>query len=318
MTETKPTNVPVVIEKEDKYIPPTPNTDFPLLEDICGTTELKTNLDDVVFNIQHAELYSMMCTSPDKSYLFTGYPGTGKSFSMSAIRNELIKSGLNVMDAPYDIGTYGTAYINMGAVNLQKYFDMLEKYADQGHCVLSIFDEADSLLSKRGNRMSSHKEDDKLLNCLMKNQQKIHDGKLPIYMIFATNFPEALDEASVRSGRIDKIVNFALPDKEGLTAGYRNKVAGKNKDFKSIYKAGLLIKHVKYQALAKASEGFNFADIDNVIEKSLKQRVKDIITAPKEQIVEMGYVDNKQLLYQVNKLQEDKQGTKYRKIGFNE
>ena len=241
---------------------------------------------------------------------------SGKTFSMSAIRNELIKSGMNVMEAPYDIGQYGTAYINMGAVNLQKYFDMLGKYAKQGYCVLSLFDEADSLLSKRGNRMSSHKEDDKLLNCLMKNQQRIHDNTEPIYIIFATNFPEALDEASVRSGRIDKIIKFDLPDEQGLIQGYRTKIAGKNSEFKEKYCKGLLIKHIKYPALAKASAGFNYADIDNVIEKSLKQRVREIIEAPQDMIVGMGYVDQKQLLYQIDRLQEQKQGTKYRAIGF--
>jgi len=646
--------VPVVVE--DKYVPPPINTDYPLLDDICGSTDLTTSITDVVFNIQHADLYGMMCSHPDKSYLFKGEPGTGKTFAMQVIRNELINSGLQVMEAAYDIGQYGTAYINMGAVNLQKYFDMLDKYAHQGNCVLSIFDECltgdtlitmhngthkmmrnikdgdkvafggevsdkfhksgqiieivtsndslkmththpnlaikkgyklvelvrgidlevgdkllvpkniphiqffnwskeqlafvalilcdghvskdnnlirvsiskkdyewykniftkgcesfgefgykitenargdinlyvmssylkrilhsvfeiplgkksttiiineqirhsskdsiksfidvclccegtlqkktainfsttsksfgvqlmglmtlfgitgsmykdvsklkisdncnmgykifipninfelslerkriqpkqnkrsstiynyagidcygktileinnnhnmtqvhdfttesslfvangilthncDSLLSKRGNRMSSHKEDDKLLNCLMKNQQRIHDTDLPIYLIFATNFPEALDDASIRSGRIDKIINFELPDEYGLEAGYRNKIATKNKEFKKLYREGLLIKHVQYPSLAKASEGFNYADIDAVIENSLKQRVKDIITGPQDKIVEFGYVNHKQLLYQIDKLQQDKQGTRYRMIGFN-
>jgi SpoVK/Ycf46/Vps4 family AAA+-type ATPase len=310
--------IEVVEQNEQIYQPHPANIDYPRLDDICGSDKLKQSLEDIVFNIKHAELYSMMCTAPDKSYMLAGPPATGKTLSMKAIRNELIQEGMQVMEAAYDIGTYGTAYINMGAVNLQKFFDNVEKVAQQGYVCMVMFDECDSLLSKRGNRMSSHKEDDKLLNCMMKNQQRIHDNTLPIYMFFATNFPESLDEASIRSGRIDKVIRYELPDKQGLFQGYKNKVARKNDEFNELYPNinKDMFRRVNYNKLAVASQGFNYADIDNVIEKALKYKVKDIINAPQDKIIDMGYISQKQLMYQITQLQQTKQDVRYRKIGF--
>lgn len=278
-------NKPAVREqREEEYIPPKDDFAYPVLRDVAGTKAFKKSLDDIILEVQNPGVFTLMGIKPDHSFLFTGPPGTGKTYSFKAIRNELGKRGHKPIELSYDIGRYGTAYINMGARNLQQFFDMGHKYASRGRMILYWFDEADVLMSKRGSS-HSHKEDDKLLDCMMKNLQAINSYGTNEFLFFATNFEDAMDPAAIRSGRIDRVIRYEMPTLDALTMAYKMKIRALNGRAREALKENSgatnynVIRNVDYQQLAAQSQGFNYADIDLVVESGVRRMVRRFLRA---------------------------------------
>src|SRR3989339_379537 len=76
--------------------------------------------------------------------------------------------------------------------------------------LIYLFDEAEVLMGQRGGE--NHDENDKRINTLMTNLQKIHDSDSQEYLFFITNEPKLMDKASIRSQRIDQVIEFTLPE----------------------------------------------------------------------------------------------------------
>lgn len=313
---TKKKKIPVIDwDKEEKVEINISTSKYPSLEDVYGNDEFKEGLEDIVLSMTNPLVYRIMGAKLPRSYLFYGPPGTGKSFSAQAISNELSKrvKPKEVVLLPYDIGKYGTAYINMGSRNLQMFFDsgldILTNPQLPVHSVIYYFDECDALMSPRGGS-NSHKEDDKLLETLMKNLQYIDERGDNEYVILATNFPDGLDKASIRSGRINHKLEFKLPDYEGrqkLFYGYISKV---NK--LASYK---VIRNFNLGNLAEASEEFSCADIEAVIDKAMHYKIKTELRTKEPGVVKAYWIGEDYLLAAINKVRDEKiQGTKT--IGF--
>ncbi len=316
MTEEKPkeppkpgknTNIPVKIIDEDNLIGPT-------IEEIYGTKEFKGGLEDIVLSMTNPMFFGCFGVDQPKSYLFTGEPGTGKTYAVNAIANTLaltVTPG-KVAVMKYDIGTMGTAYINMGSVNLQNFFDVGATIlkGDTGiEHMIYFFDECDSIMNKRNNPHAS-KEDDKLLETLMKNLQYINDRGLNEYVFFATNFPDALDSAATRSGRVNEKLNFPMPDESmryQLIEGYI-----KQMNDRIGYKA---IRNYDIESLVKQSSGFNCADIQLGINGAFSTKLKKELRTKSQGIIAAYWIGQNQLEEQFKGIKTQKNPTKKR-IGF--
>ena len=305
-------NVPIE-KKEEKYTPPYDDYLFPRLSDVAGSKKLKTSLERIVEGIEYVDLFNFMHIKPDRSYLFKGEPGTGKTYSFKAIRNEITYKGIDVTEMPYDIGRYGTAYINMGAVHLQQFFDTGRKLAHKTGLVLYWFDEAENILGKRmGDK--NHKEDEKLLDCLMKNLQAINSYSENEYVFFASNFPEAMDNAAIRAGRIDKIINFPMPNYEGLKMAYKGKIKKINNEHKKEFKTGLL-EEINLNIVSKRSDGLSYADVEEIINGTLKDKIYDVIERSKYKIKIIEKFKTEDFLKQIEKFKYERNTKKY-DVGF--
>lgn len=266
--------------------------------------------------MQNPMLYSCVGAKFPRSYLFTGAPGTGKTYSANIINNELgkIKKPKHVFMMPYNIGTYGTAYINQGSVIMQQYFDygkeLLMNPELNVDSVIYFFDEVDALMGKRGNSHGS-KEDDKVLETLMKNLQAIDDRQMNEYFIAATNFPELLDEAATRSGRINHKIKFELPDydcRKELFEGYINKInnaAG--------YK---VLRNINVSSLAEMSNKFNCADIEACLDRALNKKIKAELRTKPKGIIPAYWIGQKWLEEEVRQMVSEKDIKVKNPIGF--
>jgi cell division protease FtsH len=288
---------------------------YPLLKDVFGTETLTSELENIVNSAGNEMLFGCFGVMPNKSFLFTGQPGTGKTFSTKAIYNEIAlknKPDLSAM-FEYSIGIYGTAYINMGAKTLQKFFDSARTllYAPESpiKTIVYFFDEAEVLMGKRGTR-EGHKEDDKLLNTLMTNLQELHDRADSEYIIFATNHQDLIDKAVLRSGRIDKILDFPLPTAEARYAAFQGYINQANE--RAQYQ---LIRRYNVNELVDNTDGFNYADVEAVIRSAIFDKInRELRTKPKG-IIPAYWIGQKYLNEQIEILKKRKTAHS-RRIGY--
>jgi SpoVK/Ycf46/Vps4 family AAA+-type ATPase len=273
-----------------------PITDSPLRKDIVGKSgEI---VDDFVLAINSEDIFRKMSVSPDKTFLITGAPGTGKTLGIKALINELNRitfealmlggnMPLNIVGMSYDIGKYGTAYINEGSKIVQSFFDTCYSLSIRQK-VLIAFDEAEVLFGARGGN-KSHKEDDKVLDTIMKNMQIVHD-RPNMYAVMMSNFPDAFDEASIRAGRIDKRYELELPNELERKLAYDHTIYGINE--KSKYQ---VVRCYDSSDLAKLSEGYSYADIVESVNAAIKKRAIEIARTRKDSRAPAGYVTQKRL-----------------------
>lgn len=298
-----------------KYVPPFDDWAWPRLKDLVLEDRVKEEITKILFTIEHPTVYEMAGVKPHKSFLFNGPPGVGKTFSVKGIRNELVQSGFPVYWSPYDTGTYGTAYINMGSRIIQQYFDAAREAANKGRIVLSFWDEADVIFANRNDSRNSHAEDRKNLETIMKNMNDINQHGDNIYVFMCTNFPEQMDPAAMRAGRVDKIVNFPLPNAQGRIEGFKYYFDRVNE--KAIYE---VCKVRKLSALADVSEGFNFADIQAIVDTAVRDKLYDFVNMESTDIASPPSVRLNDLLTTIKEYKKNRSfvGVNYKKnrIGF--
>ena len=289
-------------------------TDYPLRKDVVGLAG--QFVDDFVTAMDAEGIYRSMGIQGDKTFLLAGRPGTGKTLAVRAINNELNKdlyeaaqqyqmrmiahpdsdeefdamSQSKLLMFSYDIGKYGTAYINMGSKTVQTFFDTVGLYARYGKKVLVVMDEADALLANRMGGGQSHAEDKKVLETIMKNIQIAHDTP-NMYVALMTNLPEACDEASLRAGRIDRKYIFQNPTLEERVTGFEKVITRANED------AGYsVVRTYDTEELAELTEGMSYADIASIVEHAIRSRATEVARDRTELVIPAAYVTQKRLL----------------------
>jgi ATP-dependent 26S proteasome regulatory subunit len=313
----------------------------PLRKDVAG--KAGTFIDDFLLAKDSEAVYSSMGVAPDKTFLLAGVPGTGKTLATQALNNEANNNFRKDLEAiteenkarkrlgedlipctakqedigllmfPYDIGKFGTAYINRGSLMVQNFFDQVGIYAQYGVKTVVVLDEADAVLGSRKGSTQSHAEDKKVLETIMKNLQLVHDTP-NMYAILMTNYAEACDDAALRAGRIDKQYVFELPNFQERVEGFN--LAAQQINDKATYS---VIRSYDNRELAKLSEGFSYADIMEASKSAVKQRAQEIARERTELVIPAGYVTQKRLVESVNKHKKMfNKGNSKSKLGFGE
>lgn len=128
--------------------------------------------------------------------LFSGPPGTGKTFAAQCVATEL---GLNLYRI--DLSQVVSKYIGETEKALAQVFDE----ADAGHGVL-LFDEADALFGKRSEVKDAHDRYANIEVGYLLQRIETFDGVL----ILASNLRNNIDPAFLR--RIQFLLDFPMPD----------------------------------------------------------------------------------------------------------
>lgn len=168
-----------------------PSIDF---SDVVGCDALKQEL-----RLIKKQLLNKKINPADipKGLLFSGPPGTGKTFMAEALAGELDLPFIVINSA--DIVTQGNP-----VSNIKSLFSVISKISP---CVV-FFDEMDSLGRARNENNSSHSLS---VNTLLANMDGITGNSGICMFIAATNFPNLLDPALLRAGRFEREVNFKHP-----------------------------------------------------------------------------------------------------------
>lgn len=174
------------------------------LDAIAGMTELKkTLIRDVIQPFLNWEAYEKYGVTPSNGILFFGPPGCGKTFIAKKLA-EALKAELIEMSE----GTVGSPYIHSTSNNIVQAFRTAEQNAP---CVLFI-DEISGLMPRRDGLSSSEQYREAEISEFLIHLEGSVQKK--ILVIGATNFPERIDPAILRSGRMDKRIFIQPPDIE--------------------------------------------------------------------------------------------------------
>lgn len=172
------------------------------LSDIVLSDEIRKTIDEILNFARFSETvsldwgFSKMSSATGLGVLFSGPPGTGKTLTAGVIAHEL-KRALYVVD----ISRVVDKYIGETEKRLAKIF----QHAQTSQAII-LFDEADSLFSKRTNVKSSNDRYANLEVNYLLQRLEAYNG----VCILTTNFLDSLDEALAR--RIQFKVAFKMPD----------------------------------------------------------------------------------------------------------
>merc|ERR1719415_472109 len=175
--------------------------------DVGGCKEQIEKLREVVeVPLLHPERFVNLGIDPPKGVLLFGPPGTGKTLSARAVANRTDATFIRVIGSELV-----QKYIGEGARMVRELFQMARS---RKACII-FFDEIDAIGGARagGDGTSDNEVQRTMLEIV--NQLDGFDARGNIKVLMATNRPDTLDPALIRPGRLDRRIEFGLPDLEG-------------------------------------------------------------------------------------------------------
>ncbi|KAL8816481.1 MAG: hypothetical protein Q9191_008323, partial [Dirinaria sp. TL-2023a] len=177
--------------------------------DVGGLAHIKDSIIETIqLPLTRPELFSRGMKKRS-GILFYGPPGTGKTLLAKAIATEFSLNFFSVK-GPELLNMY----IGESEANVRRVF---QKARDARPCVV-FFDELDSVAPKRGNQGDSGGVMDRIVSQLLAELDGMSDSedgaqqRGGVFVIGATNRPDLLDQALLRSGRFDKMLYLGIPD----------------------------------------------------------------------------------------------------------
>jgi len=211
-------------------------------KDIGGLEEQIRDVKEAVEDpLLKPDLYERVGIEPPKGVLLVGPPGTGKTLLAKAVAQKT-----NAVFIRFVGSELVQKYIGEGARLVRELFELAREKAP----TIVFIDEIDAIGAKRLEVATSG--DREVQRTLMQLLAEL-DGFNPIgnvKIIAATNRPDILDEALLRPGRFDRIIDIPIPDGEARL-----------KIFKIHTKKMNVSKSVNLKTIASRCDGSTGADI---------------------------------------------------------
>ncbi|MBN1997551.1 ATP-dependent zinc metalloprotease FtsH [candidate division KSB1 bacterium] len=216
--------------------------------DVAGTDEAKTELEEIIEFLKEPEKFQRLGGKIPKGALLLGPPGTGKTLLAKAVAGEAGVPFFSMSGADFV-----EMFVGVGASRVRDLFEQGKKNAP---CIIFI-DELDAVGRHRGAGLGGgHDEREQTLNQLLVEMDgfEFNEG---VILLAATNRPDVLDSALLRPGRFDRQIVVDLPDvrgREGILRVHTRKIP--------------LSKNVNLKILAKGTPGFSGADLANMVNEA--------------------------------------------------
>lgn len=172
--------------------------------DIGGLEDQIQEIKEAVeLPLVHPELYNDIGIKPPKGVVLYGDPGTGKTLLAKAVANHTSATFLRVVGSELI-----QKYLGDGPKLVREMF----RVADELSPTIVFIDEIDAIGSKRYDSSSGGTREIQRTMLELLNQLDGFDERGDVKVIMATNKIDSLDPALIRPGRIDRKIEFPLPD----------------------------------------------------------------------------------------------------------
>jgi len=178
-------------------------------DDVGGAKEAMEKLREVVETpLLHPERFVSLGIEPPKGVLLYGPPGTGKTLTARAVANRTDACFIRVIGSELV-----QKYVGEGARMVRELFTMARS---KRACII-FFDEVDAIGGTRSGGDGDNGSDNEVQRTMLQIVTELDgfDARGNIKVLMATNRPDTLDPALTRPGRLDRKVEFGLPDLEG-------------------------------------------------------------------------------------------------------
>ncbi len=190
--------------------------------------------------LKKPELFEKIGISPPKGILLYGPPGTGKTLLAKAVANATDSTFIEVVGSELV-----QKFIGEGAKLVKEIFELARK---KGPSIVFI-DELDALAAKRIDIGTSGERE--VQRTFMQLLAEIDGFKAldNVKIIGCTNRRDILDPAIIRPGRLDRLVQVPLPDKEGV------------EEILKIHTKNMSLRKISMGKLVNEMEGLSGAEI---------------------------------------------------------
>jgi transitional endoplasmic reticulum ATPase len=177
--------------------------------DLGGLNDVKRLLDAIVeHSHMHDDIYEQVGLAPPRGILFVGPSGTGKTAMARALSGEK-QVPLIAIDGPQ----LYSKWLGESERALREVFKKARRAAP---CIL-FFDTIDAVAPKFGADQFGSDVYQRILSQLLREIDNLRDVK-GVILLAATNRPERVEPALLRSGRFDYVLPFAKPDADDRAA----------------------------------------------------------------------------------------------------
>jgi transitional endoplasmic reticulum ATPase len=204
--------------------------------------------------LKHANLFAEVDVQPPKGILLYGPPGTGKTMIAKAVAATSEANFISIK---------GPELISKWVGESEKGVREVFRKARQAAPCVIFFDELDAVAPRRGSSEGDGHVTERVISQMLTELDGLEDLK-GVVVIGATNRPDIIDEALLRPGRFDRLLEVPPPDKDARKHIFQ--IHTKKKPLES---------DVNLDNLVEMTEGMTGADIAALVNVAAMSAVKE-------------------------------------------
>jgi len=233
--------------------------------DVGGLEDAKEQIQESIeWPLNDPGKFERMGIDPPSGVLLYGPPGTGKTLMAKAVANETNANFISVR---------GPQLLSKWVGESEKAIRETFRKARQVSPTVIFFDELDSLAPSRGRDVGSNVSE-RVVNQLLTELDGLEEME-NVMVIGATNRPDMIDPALIRSGRFDRLVMVGEPGTEG-----------REEILKIHTKNTPLAADVSLRELAEITDGFVGSDLESIAREAAIEALREDDDA---EVVEMRH-----------------------------
>lgn len=238
--------------------------------DIGGLDQQKQEIREAIeLPLTHPELYRQIGIDPPRGVLLYGPPGTGKTMLVKAVAHHSTAAFIRINGSEFV-----QKYLGEGPRMVRDVFRLAREKAP----TIIFIDEVDAIATKRFDAQTGADREVQRVLLELLNQMDGFDQTSNVMVIMATNRADTIDPALLRPGRLDRKIEFPMPDRRQ-----------KRLIFTTITSKMSLSEEVDLEDFVSRSDKLSGADIAVICQEAGMQAIRKNRYMVLQQDFEKGY-----------------------------